>query len=122
LPAVIEQMMTELWTATKVLLGLRYQAKLIEQLLQGVRAMKESTTYQAIKAEGRLEEVRRLLFRVGEERFVTGPTPEQQAVIEAITDADRLEELVIRTLHVGTWAELLDREGPPRRVRRKKSP
>ena len=65
LPAVIERMsqrfeveadrttMAELWTATKVLLGLRYEASFVEQLLQGVRGMKESTTYQAIKAEGR---------------------------------------------------------------------
>src|SRR5437773_673031 len=74
LPAVIERMkqrldaeadpatVAELWTATKVLLGLRYAAEFVEQLLQGVRAMKESTTYQAIKdegrEEGRLEEVR----------------------------------------------------------------
>jgi hypothetical protein len=86
--------------------------------------MKESTTYQAIKEEGRVEEVRRLLLRVGEDRFGTGPTPEQQALVERIPEAGRLEDLVIRTGHVGTWAELLEQPGPPpapRRARRKKS-
>ena len=78
-----------LWTAVDVLMGLRYDRALIEQLLQGVRGMKESVTYQAIVeegvakgreeglvkgreegvAKGRLEEVRRILFRQGEQRF-----------------------------------------------------
>jgi predicted transposase YdaD len=127
LPAVIAQMKrrleaetdprvaAELWTATKVLLGLRYQAAFVERLLQGIRAIKESTTYQAILEEGRQEgrqeerpaEARRVLLRVGEDRFGTGPTAEQRAVIQAITDPDRLEELVIRAGHVASWAELL---------------
>ncbi len=75
------------------------------------RAMKVSTTYQAIIEEGRQEgqalEARRLLLRVGDDRFGTGPTPEQRALIESVTDPDRLEDLVIRAGHVGTWDELL---------------
>jgi predicted transposase YdaD len=130
----------ELWTATKVLLGLRYQAEFIDQLLHGVRAMKESTTYQAILEEGRQEgiqkgrqegiqkgrqegleeglqtgrreerpaEARRLLIQLGEKRFGTSPSPEQRAALEAITDPARLEELVLRTLYVGNWADLLE--------------
>lgn len=136
LPAVIERMkqrldaeadpatVAELWTATKVLLGLRYEAAFVEELLQGVGAMKESTTYQAIKAEGRLEEVRRLLLRLGADRFGTEPTTEQEAVIESITEPDRLEALVIRTGHVGTWTELLEQSAPPPaspQARRKRS-
>jgi predicted transposase YdaD len=141
LPTVIERMkqrldveaeestVAELWTATKVLLGLRYEANFVEQLLQGVRAMKESTTYQAIIAEGReegrqegrLEEVRRLLLQVGEDRFRRGPTPKQEEIIEAITDPDRLEELVIRAGHVGTWSELLEQPAPPRSRRKRPS-
>ena len=38
-----------------VLMGLRYPAQFAAQLLRAVRAMKESTTYQAILAEGRAE-------------------------------------------------------------------
>jgi hypothetical protein len=87
--------------------------------------MKESTTYQAIKEEGRLEEVRRLLLRVGEDRFGRAPAPEQKVVIGAITDPDRLETLVIRTGHVRNWTELLEQPGAPPpspRARRKRSP
>jgi len=84
--------------------------------------MKESTTYQAIKAEGceegRLEADRRMLLRVGEDRFGTGPTPEQEAAIAAMTDPDRLEALVLRAGHVGSWAELLSPPAP--RARRKR--
>ena len=113
----------ELWTATKIYLGLRYESQFVDQLLQGVRAMKESTTYQAIKEEGRLEgrqegrlegreegrreEVRRLLLRLGKLQFGTSPTPEQETMIEAITETDRLEELLLRAGRVGTWIELL---------------
>ncbi len=58
-------------------MGLRYDRALIEQLLQEVRGMKESVTYQAIVEEGvakgreegvvkgRMEEARRILFRLG---------------------------------------------------------
>jgi len=118
-----------LWTATKIYLGLRYQAEFIEQILQGVPAMEESTTYQAILEKGRQKgyqmgleegrqeerpaEARRLLFRFGARRFGTGPSPEQQAVLEAITDPEKLEELALRTDHVGSWAELLASSAPP---------
>ena len=57
LPGVIARMKTrieteatpeqagKLWTATNVLMGLRYAAELTQQLLQGVMNMKESVTY-----------------------------------------------------------------------------
>ena len=58
-----------LWTATYVLMGLKYPDDLIEHLLQGVENMKESVTYQKIlregraegHAEGRAEEAKRIL-------------------------------------------------------------
>ena len=43
----------ELWTATYVLVGLRYDMLFAQNLLRGVRdIMKESVTYQAIVEEG----------------------------------------------------------------------
>jgi hypothetical protein len=36
-------------------MGLRYPTELITRLLEGVQTMKESTTYQAILQEGRIE-------------------------------------------------------------------
>ena len=67
----------ELWTATRILMGLRHSQDLIDVLLQGVQGMKDSVTYQAIVAEGvaegvikgRAEEARRVLFLLGKEGF-----------------------------------------------------
>lgn len=88
--------------------------------------MKEATTYQAIMEEGRQEErpaeARRVLLRVGEARFRAAPTPEQRKILEAITDANQLEDLAVRSLEVSSWTELLEQAAPPRRARREKSP
>jgi predicted transposase YdaD len=107
-----------LWTATYVLMGLRYSPELATQILQGVRAMKESATYQAIieegrvegreegRVEGRVEEARAILLRQGTKRFGP-PTPQAQAALETITAIDRLELLSERLLDVESWDELL---------------
>jgi predicted transposase YdaD len=78
LPAVIARMKerldrevprrqaAELWSATYILMGTRYEESLIETLLQGVITMEESVTYQAIlrkgKAQGVAEEARKILL------------------------------------------------------------
>ncbi len=68
--------------------------------------MKESTIYQAIVAkgrrEGRVEEARRLLLILGEERFGSPVDPGTRAVVEAVTQLQRLESLVLKTLRVGS--------------------
>ncbi len=48
-----------LWTATYILMGLKYSDELIDRLLEGVQDMKESVTYQKILREGRAEEAKR---------------------------------------------------------------
>jgi predicted transposase YdaD len=66
LPEVVRQMQQRLqheertragdiWAATRVLMGLRYSYEFVRLLLQRVLGMKESVTYQAIVAEGRVE-------------------------------------------------------------------
>jgi predicted transposase YdaD len=104
-----------LWTATYLLMGLRYSADQVQALLQGVRNMKESSTYQAILAEGRTEgfgegreeEARTLLLRLGRKRF--GPPGRRiSAAIKGITDVQRIEQLTERLLDVKSWDELLD--------------
>src|SRR5580693_2113902 len=63
LPAVVAQMKQrfdheapsqakELWSATYILMGLRYESAMVQSLLRGVVNMKESSTYQAILEEG----------------------------------------------------------------------
>jgi hypothetical protein len=90
--------------------------------------MKESTTYQAIlqegRQEGRQEEAREILIRVGKKLFKMEPSPEQRTAIEAITETTRLEDLIVQAYQVRNWAELLAPPTPPptsRRGRGKKS-
>jgi len=131
----------ELWTATRVLMGLRYDEVFTDQLLQGVRAMKESVTYQAIvkegiqkgrqeglqegrqegRQEGKEQEARQILLRIGVAQFNGPPNPEQLQELEAITEVGHLEDLAVRVLQVSNWSELLTSPATPRPRRRKKS-
>jgi hypothetical protein len=122
----------DLWSATFILMGLRYERALIQQLVQGVRGMKESVTYQAIleegeakgllkgKAEGKAEEARRMLVLFGQNPLGE-PSAEVKAALEAIADVNRLEELAVRVNSVASWQELLGLPAPRRRSPRRKA-
>jgi len=102
----------KLWTATYLLMGLRYSEELASQLLEGVQKMQESTTYQAIlregRNEGRITGEQQLLVRLATKRFGKPDTPVLTA-IEAIRDVERLEALGERILDpdVRDWNSLL---------------
>ncbi len=106
----------KLWTAVYLLMGLRYPDEVIETVLEGVQAVKESTTYQKILrdgrteglAEGRTTEAQKFLFLLGTKRFGV-PEAEARAALEAIHDVDRLEDLGERLLDadVRDWNGLL---------------
>jgi predicted transposase YdaD len=125
-PALAE----ELWTATYVLMGLRYQEALVNQVLQGVLEMEESVTYQAIirkgeakglaegLVEGKREEARRSLRLVGKECLGV-PSKVVLATIEAIDDLARLEQLIVQAVKAKSWEALLGL--PPKRTRRQSS-
>jgi len=144
LPGVIAQMKkrlgrkvapaqaADLWSATYILMGLRYEQVLIQKLLQGVMTMKESVTYQAIleegKAEGKaeglalgeIEEAKRILMLQGRNRF--GEPPAQAlAAIAAVSDVKKLEDLSVRLLGAVSWQDLLGLNGARRRGRKKSS-
>ena len=115
-----------LWTATYVLMGLEYEQAFAAQLLQGVRSMKESVTYQAILKEGRAEglekgleeglekglekgreeEARRILLAQGTKRFGK-PSTKIRKTIAAITEPVDFERLAVRLLDVESWTDLL---------------
>lgn len=133
LPAVIERMkkrlsrekrrVRELWAATYILMGLRYSPDLADTLLRGVLTMKESSTYQAILAEGRAEGAvageRKMLQLMGTERFGT-PDPHVVAALNQIRDLEKLEALGIRLLTATDWYDLLELP-TPRAPRRRKA-
>jgi hypothetical protein len=109
----------ELWSATYILMGLRYQEPLIQTLLRGVVAMEESVTYQAILRKGRAAEARRMLFLMGRTRFGE-PSAKVVSALDALSDISQLEELGIRLLQAGSWEELLRVNGTARRGRGRK--
>ena len=126
----------KLWTATYLLLGLRFTEEQADSLLEGIETMRESTTYQKIlsegrkagrqegmkagrqegrkegrkkgRDEGRLVEARNLLLRLGRRRFGE-PGPEVVAAIDTERDVERLEGLSERILEpeVHDWEALL---------------
>ena len=142
LPAVIQQMeqrlqrpaerarAPEIWTATYVLLGLRYSEEVANVLLRGVLHMKESVTYQAIvregmaegMAEGAVQEARKALILVGS-KFLGKPDKATTVAINAIADVPQLEDLLCRAIDVASWQELLGPSGRrPRKGRGKPTP
>jgi predicted transposase YdaD len=102
-----------LWMTTFLLMGLRFPAAEASELLQGVQAMRESTTYQAILEEGRLEGLsegrlegeKRLLALMGGEKFGP-PDARTREKIDALQSIERIEELTRRLLHVERWEDL----------------
>lgn len=109
-----EPVRKELWTATYVLMGLRYEAGLVSRALEGVLDMEESTTYQAIlqkgkeegKQEGALKHTQELLVQIGT-RSLGSPSDTVKGQIEAITDLKRLDALVLQAPMAKSWEELL---------------
>jgi predicted transposase YdaD len=102
----------KLWTATYLLMGLRYEETFTSKLLEGVQDMRESTTYQAILREGRIEgrvsEAQRLLLMLGEDRLGQ-PDETIQSAIAAIHDVERLEGMSRRVYSpsVRDWENLV---------------
>lgn len=108
----------ELWSATYILMGLKYPDAFTAQLLKGVQEMEDSVTYQAIikkgeargiaigEERGKLEGAREVIFRQGNKRFGP-PDASTQAMLESITSLERLEQLAERLLEAENWQELL---------------
>jgi len=69
--------------------------------------MHESDTYLAILEEGMAKGGRRVILLLGEDRF--GPPEEAvKAVLNTITDLDRLERMVRRAAKAASWQEILE--------------
>ncbi len=80
-----------------------------KRVFEGVQAVKESTTYQAIVEEGQIKEARKLILRHGKRKFGR-PTAAVARALEGTEDLDRLERLSDRLLTAASWTELLDAE------------
>jgi hypothetical protein len=110
------------WTAaptTLFLMGLRYYQAIIKTLLQGVVRMKESVTYQAILEKGAAKEARKILLLLGQDQLGE-PSENVRATVEAITDVDRLNDLIVRLKPAASWQELMGLPDSRRRSPRRK--
>jgi predicted transposase YdaD len=116
----------KLWTATRVLMGLRYEKELVRELLKEVTGMKESVTYQEIveegvvkgRKEGAASALRETLLAVGQDHFGKAPGARIKTAVAAIDDPEELKRLTVRATHVCSWEELLPL---PERPKRRKS-
>lgn len=103
------------WTATLLLLGLRFKRGTVVELLKGVRGLNESDTYLMIieegeargEARGELKGERTLLLKQGEKRFGR-PSASVKARLESIESSDDLIRLGLRIFEVESWTELLE--------------
>lgn len=62
---------------------------------------------EMFRDEGRLEEKRDVVLRMGKKKFGIAAPPDVRIVLKSIADVDRLNELIDRVLDVNTWQELL---------------
>jgi predicted transposase YdaD len=127
LPSVIEELKQKLaapryrlvagqmWTAVGILMGLGFERGLVEQLLKGFQNMKESVTYQAIveegvlkgRLEGRLEEAKRILLRLGEKQFGKGAPATLRMQVESVQSLEKLENWTERLFQARSWEALV---------------
>jgi len=82
--------------------------------------MKESSTYQAILREGRVEEARHLLLRLGEAKFGL-PDELTLSVINRTSELEPLEEAVVQLLSADSWFDLWKTPQPQRPRTRRRS-
>jgi hypothetical protein len=111
-----------LMSSTFLLAGLRFEEETIDQLFFGVQTMnlldskilKDSSSYrllQKIEERVRVEEARSILIGLATDRFGE-PTETQKALLDGITDHDRLFRLCKKVGSLSTWDELLASEVP----------
>jgi predicted transposase YdaD len=112
----------EYWLSTYYLLGTKYPADTVNNLLKGIGTMFESTTYNETIEKGRAQGLtqgltqgitrgieegeKRSLLLLGTERFGE-PTAEVRARIESQSNALRVTTLLKRVLRVSSWEELI---------------
>ena len=110
-----EQSTGDLWAETLLLMGLKYDPDYSLRLLERVmRNMRDSSTYQAVLAEGKAEGItqgltiaeRDFLLRGGTRRFGP-PDAKTRTMLESVDSRETLERLFDRLFDVSSWEDLL---------------
>jgi hypothetical protein len=74
--------------------------------------MKESSFYQAIVEEGRVDQARDDILRLGELKFRSLPPDPIQTTLKGLADLPQLKGILERILDVDTWQDLLIPHSP----------
>ncbi len=100
----------DLRATTLLLLGMRYTADQIRNLVRDMSWWRESSVYQMVAediSEGvRLGQARRDILELGTDKF-GAPDEDVVRMIEAVNDLGELRHLLHRILPASTWQELL---------------
>ncbi len=115
--SVSSSLADELWAATSILMGLKYEKQFVRSLLAEVRRMKESVTYQIILEEGALAEARKMLLEIGSD-ILGAPNSRVKNIVAKKEDVQELEQLVRRIHKTASWEELLDIPEKPARKKK----
>jgi hypothetical protein len=99
-----------IWVSLYLLIGGHFHDKaLANKLLKGIHAMRDSVTYQAIldegREEGQIQLAHKMLLRLGTRRFQE-PSEEIRQRIEALSDLEELQDLLVRVIEVQSWEAL----------------
>ncbi len=96
-----------LLTSAFLLTGLRVPRGVAKAIFQRVGNMSESDTYNMIVEEGEEKRMKMVILRFGQKRL--GPADAAVTTrLNAISDLERLDTILDRTLEAASWQELLD--------------
>jgi hypothetical protein len=107
----------DIWTSASLLMGLRYSEEFLAMVSEAIqREFEHSPLGRIMERRARLDEGRKFLLMIGEERF--GPADViVRAAISALSSTRELERLGKRAFHVSSWQELFtppdDKAQPP---------
>ncbi len=97
----------KLLTAAFLLTGLRVTRDVARQVFQGVRGMRDSDTYLAILDQGRDEEAKSVILRMGHRRFGAQPNRSARNCVPSRTLSDFIGSKSAM-LDATSWQDLLD--------------
>jgi hypothetical protein len=90
-----------------LLTGLRVRRDVAVKVFGGIRMMEESDTYLMILDQGQEKRAKKDILLVGEKRF-GAPDESVKAQLDAITDLDRLDRMLLKSITTASWKEILD--------------
>jgi hypothetical protein len=116
---VVAPQAPEVWAASSILMGLKYEEALIERLVSEVRGMAESVTIKIFERWGALKQAKETILDLGTIKFGP-PSDAVREQVQGIAELARFTELNRRLLNVNSWDELLAPPPPKAKPRKRR--